>query len=74
MKTSAVRVSVEVRYAAARFRVRVRASSIGRAVGLAKAFRSADDVTAVFPTDREGLLVEDPSAAGGPAGRGKSQA
>lgn len=66
-----VKVSIEVRYGAARFGVRVRASSIRRAVGLAKAFCCADEVAVVFPIEPEGFFVEDPLATEGPIETGK---
>ena len=54
-----VKVSIEVCYGAARFRVGVQASSIQRAVGLVKDSYSADDVRVVFPIDPEGFFAED---------------
>jgi hypothetical protein len=58
-----VKVSIEVRNGAARFRVTVQASSIQRAVNLVKGSYSASDVKVVFPIDPEGFFVEDALAA-----------
>ena len=55
-----VRVSMEVRSGAARFRVGIQASSIQGAVSLAKGLYSASDVRVIFPIDPEGFFVEDP--------------
>jgi hypothetical protein len=57
-----VRVSIEVRSGAARFRVGIRASNIRRAVSLAKGLYSASDVKVIFPIDPEGFFIEDPFA------------
>jgi hypothetical protein len=54
-----VRVSIEVHFGTARFRVRVQASSIQRAVSLVKGFYSASDVKVGFPIDPEGFFVEE---------------
>ena len=62
---SVVRVSVEVRCGAARFRVGVQASSIQRAVDFVKGFYSASAVKVVFPIDPEGFFVEDTLAKEG---------
>jgi hypothetical protein len=48
-----VKVSLEVRYGAARFRVAVRADTISRAVSIMKARHPARDVRVVFPIDPE---------------------
>jgi hypothetical protein len=66
-----VRVSIEVRSGAARFRVGVRASSIRRAVGLVEGPYPAGDVGVGFPIDAEGPLVEDALAEEGLLGGGK---
>jgi hypothetical protein len=68
-----VRVSIEVHFGTARFRVRVQASSIQRAVSLVKGFYSASDVKVMFPIDPEGFFVEDAFAAEGLIERGKPQ-
>jgi len=70
---SVVRVSVEVRCAAARFRVGVQAPSIQRAVDLVKGFYSASDVKVVFPIDPEGFFVEAALGAEGLIERAKPQ-
>src|SRR5215212_4269263 len=53
---SVVKVSVEVRNGAARFRVGVQASSIQRALNLVKGIYSSSDVKVVFPIDPEGFF------------------
>jgi hypothetical protein len=60
-----VRVSIEVRSGAARFRVGIQASSIQRAVGLAMGLYSASDVRVIFPIDPEGFFIDDPFAKEG---------
>jgi len=60
-----VSISVQIDHGAARFRVRVQASSIRRAVDLVKGFYSASDVKVVFPIDPEGFFVEDALAKEG---------
>lgn len=52
--TTVARVSVEVRSATARFRVRIQAPSMGRAIEIAKASRPAKGGAALFPIDRAG--------------------
>jgi len=64
-ENSVVRVSVEVRHAAARFRVGVQASSIRRAVDLVRGFYSASDIKVVFPIDPAGFFVEEALAKEG---------
>ncbi len=56
---SMVKVSVEVRSGAARFRVGIQASSIRRAVSLAEGLYSASDEKVIFPIDPEGFFVEE---------------
>ena len=68
-----VKVSIEVCYGAARFRVGVQASSIQRAVGLVKDSYSADDVRVVFPIDPEGFFAVDALAQEGLIETGESQ-
>jgi hypothetical protein len=60
-----VRVSIEVRSGAARFRVGIRASSIRRAVSLAKGLYSSSDVKVIFPIDPERFFIEDAFAKEG---------
>jgi hypothetical protein len=60
-----VRVSIEVRSGAARFRVGIRASNIRRAVSLVKGLYAASDVRVIFPIDPEGFFIEDPFAEEG---------
>jgi hypothetical protein len=54
-----VRVSIEVRSGAARFRVGIRASNIRRAVSLVTGLYAASDVRVIFPIDPEGFFIED---------------
>ena len=65
-----VKVSIEVRDGATRFRVGVQATSIQRAISLAKGFYFAIDVKVVFPIDPESFFVEDALAAEGLLERG----
>jgi hypothetical protein len=68
-----VRVSIEVRSGAARFRVGIQASSIQRAVSLAKGLYSATDVQVIFPIDAEGFFVKNAFAKEGLIEEGKTQ-
>ncbi len=68
-----VRVSIEVRSGAARFRVGIRASNIRRALSLAEGLYPASDVRVIFPIDSEAFFVEDALAKEGLIERGKSQ-
>jgi hypothetical protein len=68
-----VKVSIEVRSGAARFRVGIQASSIQSAVRLAKGLYSASDVRVVFPIDPQDFFVGDPSAKEGLVERGMPQ-
>ena len=63
-RTTVARVSVEARSATARFRVRIQAPSIGRAIELAAALRPAEGGAAPFPIDRAGSFAEDPVGIG----------
>jgi hypothetical protein len=67
-----VRVSIEVRSGAARFRVGVQASSIQRAVSVVKGLHSASDVRVIFPIDPEAFFIEDALAQEGLIEAGKS--
>jgi hypothetical protein len=68
-----VRVSIEVRSGAARFRVGVQASNVQRAVNVVEGAYPASDVRVIFPIDPEGFFVEDPSAKEGLVERGMPQ-
>jgi hypothetical protein len=68
-----VRVSTEVRSGAARFKVKVQASSIQRAASLVGGFHPASDVRVVFPIDPEGFFVEDALAQEGLIETGDSE-
>ena len=70
---SVVKVSVEVRNGAARFRVGVQASSIQSALNHVKGVHSASEVKVLFPIDSEGFFVEDALAAEGLIQRSNSQ-
>jgi hypothetical protein len=70
---SVVKVSVEVRNGAARFRVGVQASSIQSALNLVKGVHSASEVKVLFPIDPEGFFVADALAAKGLIQRNKCQ-
>ncbi len=68
-----IKVSVEVREGAARFRVAVQAESINRAVGIMKSRHPGRDVRVVFPIDPERFFLGGPEKSEadgyGPAGR-----
>jgi hypothetical protein len=66
-----IRVSVEVRQGAARFRVGVQADSINRAVSLMK--RRHRDVRVVFPIDPDGFFVGGPHQTGEYEAKGGSR-
>jgi len=68
-----LRVSIEVRGGAARFRVGIQASSIQRAVSVVRGLHPASDIRVIFPIDPEGFFVEDAFAKEGLIGRGKPQ-
>ena len=68
-----VRVSIEVRSGAARFRVGIRASSIRRALSLAEGLYASSDVRVIFPIDPEGFFIEDPFAEEGLLEKGMPQ-
>jgi hypothetical protein len=57
-----VKVSIEVLSGVTRFRVGIQASSIQRAVCLARSLYSTGDISVVFPIDPEGFFVEDVQA------------
>ena len=58
-----VKVCVEVRSGAARFRVAVRAESIRRALSLVRERYPKGEAEVKFPIDPEGFFVEDPTAS-----------
>ena len=68
-----VRVSIEVRSKAARFRVGIQASSIQRALSLVQSLYSPSDVRVIFPIDPENFFVEDVLAKEGLIEGGKPQ-
>jgi len=63
-----IKVSVEVREGAARFRVGVQADSINRAVSIMKGRHPGSDVRVVFPLDPEGFFVGGPREDGAKGG------
>ena len=69
--TALVKVTVEVRSEAARFRVGVQAPSIQSAVSLARRLHPAGDVKVIFPIDPMGFFVKDPAAQVGPIENGQ---
>ena len=62
-----IKVSLEVREGAARFRVGVRADSIDRAVSIMKGRHPDRDVRVVFPIDPGEFFAGAPKATGGTA-------
>ena len=56
-----VRISVEVRSGAARFRVMVRAETIERALEIAKRHNPGKECAVIFPLDPETFFVGDPT-------------
>jgi hypothetical protein len=61
-KRETVKVSVEVRSGNARFRVGVRAQSIGKALSLVAGSYPRGVVRVAFPIEPEGFFVREPSA------------
>ena len=55
-----VRISIEVSSGAARFRVRVQAESIARALEIAKQHNPGKECQVTFPLDPETFFVGDP--------------
>jgi hypothetical protein len=69
-----IRVSIEVRSGAVRFRVGIQAFNIRRAVSLVEGLYSASDVRVIFPIDPEGFFLEDAFAKEGLIERGEPEA
>jgi len=63
MEQKMVKVSVEVRSGAARFRVGVQAQSIRQALGVVGARYPHSEVRVIFPIEPEGFFVEGRAAA-----------
>ena len=63
-----IKVSVEVREGAARFRVAVQAESISQAVSIVKGEHPDRDVRVVFPIDPGEFFAGAPKATGGNGG------
>jgi hypothetical protein len=57
-----VKISIEVRYRAARFEVAVQALSIQQAMSCVRERYPNTDVRVRFPIDPEGFFVKDPAA------------
>jgi hypothetical protein len=57
-----VRISVEVKSGAARFRVVVQAESIERALEIARGHNPGSECRVTFPLDPETFFAEDPVA------------
>jgi hypothetical protein len=68
-----VKVTVEVRSGAARFRVGVQAPSIQRGVSLVRRLHPAGDVKVIFPIDPMGFFVKDPAARVGSVEHGQPE-
>ena len=64
-----IRISIEVRSGAARFKVLAQAESIEGALEIAKRYNSGRECKVVFPIDPEGFLVEDDLERGGAVGK-----
>jgi hypothetical protein len=71
--TALVKVTVEVRSGAARFRVSVQAPSIQRAVSLVRSSHPAGNVKIIFPIDPVGFFVKDPAAQVGTVEHGQPE-
>lgn len=69
-----VKVSVEVRCGAARFRVGVQARNIREALGLVGGRHPGGEVRVVFPIEPEGFFVREPSSRAGVLGTEHEQA
>ena len=60
-----IKISIEVRSGAARFKVASQAESIERALEIAKRYNSGKECKVEFPIDPEGFFVEDDLSRGG---------
>ena len=54
-----IRITIEVRSGAARFKVSVQAESIEGALEMARRYNSGKETKVVFPIDPEGFFLED---------------
>jgi len=60
-----IKISIEVKSGAARFKVASQAESIEWALEIAKRYNSGKECKVVFPTDPEVFFVEDDLSKGG---------
>jgi hypothetical protein len=60
-----IKISIEVKSGAARFKVASQAESIEGALEVAKRYNSGKECKVVFPIDPEGFFVEDDLGKGG---------
>jgi hypothetical protein len=60
-----IKISIEVRSGAARFKVASQAESIEGALEIAKRYNSGKECKVVFPIDPEGFFDEDDLSRGG---------
>ena len=60
-----IKISIEVRSGAARFKVASQAESIEEALEIAKRYNSGKECKVVFPIDPEAFFVEDDLSKGG---------
>jgi hypothetical protein len=64
-----IKISIEVRSSAARFKVALVAESIEGALEMAKRYNPAKECKVVFPIDPEGFFVGDDLGRGGVVGK-----
>jgi hypothetical protein len=62
---SMIKISIEVKSGAARFKVATQAESIEEALEMAKRYNSGKECKVVFPIDPEGFFVGDDPDRGG---------
>jgi hypothetical protein len=68
-KKRMIKISIEVKSGAARFKVASQAESIEGALEIAKRYNSGKECKVVFPIDPEGFFVEDDLDKGGVVGK-----
>ena len=64
-----MKISIEVKSGAARFKVALVAESIEGALEMAKRYNPGKECKVVFPIDPEGFFVEDDLGRGGMVGK-----
>jgi hypothetical protein len=64
-----IKISIEVKSGAARFKVASQAESIEEALEIAKRYNSGKECKVVFPIDPEGFFVGDDLGRGGVVGK-----